>query len=101
MHKSVDFEAMVKAWSREINGKKEVDTASQTNGRSVRSKVSSCSSKLSTLSKKRDTLAYAQLRVEQDTQHEILTAGHCLSDSLGRHHPPCKIYINNSTENNT
>ena len=72
MHKSVEFEAMVKSWSDEINGKKEVDMVSQTNSRSVRSKVSSCSSKLSTLSKKRETLAYAQLRVEQVTkQHEI------------------------------
>ena len=72
MHKSVEFEAMVKSWSDEINGKKEVDMVSQTNSRSVRGKVSSCSSKLSTLSKKRETLAYAQLRVEQVTkQHEI------------------------------
>ena len=72
MHKSVEFETLVKSWSDEINGKKEVDMVSQTNSRSVRSKVSSCSSKLSTLSKKRETLAYAQLRVEQVTkQHEI------------------------------
>ena len=43
MHKSVEFEAMVKSWSDEINGKKEVDMVSQTNSCSVRSKVSSCS----------------------------------------------------------
>ena len=72
MHKSVECETMVKSWSDEINGKKEVDIVSQTNSRSVRSKVSSCGSKLSTLSKKRETLSYAQLRVEQVTkQHEI------------------------------
>lgn len=72
MHKSIEFDAMVKSWGNEFNEEKKVDLVSRGNTCSVKSKLSSCSSKLSTLSKKKEKLAHAQLKVQQVAkQHEI------------------------------